>query len=635
MKNKYFWTILLSLTLLAVQAQDLATKIPKEALVVASVKSNNFFDLLSIEKFNSSVVGEKTIKELFKNSNKAYNSIEDTGVDLMNSAYYFNMQTDSIQYNCVLIPIKDVEKFSNLFKSSTLQVSGTTRTITDDSNIILKWNDQFALFITGNLKTYFFDNKEIAAHYGLTYNKPYNYDYYENAYPTVDSIAVDESHYEDYEETGVAHHAEKPPVYEDYENEENFTIPEISEDKTDLYKDYETKSRLESKWTKLKANELFFSNNKTSILTNSSYLKSIDNKAIASLWVSNFGDFYNYFIPSTSYYFSKSINFTYWYHSMQIKLFMKKDQARMTYDMDLNKDIAESYKKIYNKKINKKFFKYINEDKTIAYMGYSMDTKAYLEEFPKMIHNIYLNTLFGFENYKDEAELASDLFSLILDEKAVSKVIKGDGLFILTDISQKDVPYIDYQYNDDYEYIEIEKTKKETLPDFLFMVSSDDTKLTQKLMHYGVKKNVLTTQDNIIYEVAPIKRNKNNIISMYMTIKDNIFFFGTSFTDMQNIKNNRFKSTLSSKHKKLLSQNYFSGYFSPKKLNGKLNDIDEIKDLFQSMKLNTVLSKSGDIYTKGTPIKGNTLSGEVIIETPDNNKNSLEYLFSLIDSLKN
>src|SRR3546814_11926467 len=82
-----------------------------------------------------------------------------------------------------------------------------------------------------------------------------------------------------------------------------------------------------------------------------------------------------------------------------------------------------------------------------------------------------------FEQYEADIALGADLVSLLLDEAAIANVAKGDALFVLNGIAEREVPYISYEYDDDYNYMEVEKIKMETIPDFLLMFSSDDVQI--------------------------------------------------------------------------------------------------------------------------------------------------------------
>jgi hypothetical protein len=259
----------------------------------------------------------------------------------------------------------------------------------------------------------------------------------------------------------------------------------------------------------------------------------------------------------------------------------------------------------------------------IGYISYSINTKNYLEEYPKILAGVYGNA------YSDEASLGADILSLMLDEEAISKVFKGDGLFVFSGLSQKEVTYKEYNYDENYKSIEIEKKKKETMPDFMFMMSSEDPAILQKIINYGVKKNAVVAENGYYKMVS-----KSLPMQLYAMIKDGVVFLGTNQTDFEKIATGKFDAKLSKETKKSIMSSHLLTYFSPKKLSGKITS-DEISEVKTLMKINKVLGSTGDIYMRSNPIKGNVLTGEITMDVPAGETNSLKYLFSLIElSLK-
>ncbi len=57
-----------------------------------------------------------------------------------------------------------------------------------------------------------------------------------------------------------------------------------------------------------------------------------------------------------------------------------------------------------------------------------------------------------------------DLLGIALDEEALAGIFKGDVLIALTDVMEKEVKYIDYEYDEDYNMTKVEKTRMQTVP---------------------------------------------------------------------------------------------------------------------------------------------------------------------------
>ncbi|WP_293744477.1 hypothetical protein [uncultured Pedobacter sp.] len=673
--KKILIAIFLFLSFNVTRAQDLVKKIPLNAFTVATIKGDNVFKLMFVKDFNESFLGRKLLTETSKSLDQNFTSIEDFGINVEKNMYYFNQLSDSITYNCFLIPIKDAGKFENLIQNKEKKFTqrGDIRTmVLPDSTSILKWNNDMLYFVAGSINSSFFSDSTKSARYGIKEIR------FQNNYDDVaiadSSVVVSDTVYTTTAEPMVEVAA--PPIIEkakvqkkaspdktskkrsikkktgkkkavkpkkvtwtqnvEFEMEADPSeevVDSTATAKANIDAQYDTyqqeraeqdarKKRLALVWMTAQADQIF-NGNYQSIENNKSYAASLDNKAIAELWVSSLQDAYNIIAPGFGTYGKAGLMKG--YGSLNAKLFMDNKSFRISTGLELSQEQADSYKKILNRKLNKKFLKYVNSEKALGFMSYSIDTKAYLEEFPKLLKQTY-GSFMG-AKMDEEMDLGADLISLLLDEEAVSKVIKGDALFVINGLNTKEVAYTAYEYDDDYKQKEVTKTKNEMLPDFLFMFSSDDTRLINKLIKYGINKNFVTAEGNI-YKLM----EKKSPIDVYLQIKDGIVFFGNSLTEMQGIQNNQYGSyKLSKMHKQLLSKNNFSFLFNAKNLVGKV-PASEMGGDETAKKFNSTLEKMGNVYMKSNPVKGNVVSADISAEIPDGHENALKYLFSLIEN---
>jgi hypothetical protein len=670
--KKILIAISLFLSFNLAKAQDLVKKIPSNAFTVATIKGDNIFKLMFVKDFNESFVGKKLLTETSKSLDKSFTSIEDFGINLEKNMYYFNQLSDSITYNCFLIPIKDATKFESLInsKENKFKKEGEIRTmILPDSTSIIKWNNNMLYFVTGSIRGSFFADSAKSARYGIKDIRFQSDDvvvvdstavavdstYVTTAEPMVEEVvAPSVTKTKAQKKSSTKKNTKKPigkkkkttkkkvPFKPQYQHNDDVIatavdasidtasamtpVHGIVDEQYDTYQQERAeqdakKKRLAFVWMTAQADQIF-NGTYESIENNKSYTASLDNKAIAELWVSSLQDVYNSIAPEFGTYGKAGLMKG--YGALNAKLFMDDKSFRISTGLELAQEQADAYKKIMNRKLNKNFLKYVNSEKAIGFMSYSIDTKAYLEEFPKLLKQTYGSFLGA--KMDDEIDLGADLFSLLLDEEAVSKVIKGDALFVINGLNTKDVTYTTYEYDDDYKQKEVTKTKKETLPDFLFMFSSEDHRLINKLIKYGINKNFVSVNNNI-YKIE----EKKSPIDIYFMIKDGIVFFGNSLTELQGISNNQYGNKISKLHKDLLSKNNFSFLFNAKNLVGKVPD-SEIGGEETAKKFNSTLEKMGNVYMKSNPIKGRLVSADISAEIPNGHENALKYLFSLIEN---
>lgn len=664
---------------LTVNAQDLSRKIPADAMAVMTIKGNNFLELMSAEEFNNTFIGKEMFSKLAKEQNNNYNSVEDFGFNLSSSFYYYNQTNDSVSYNCFLAPVKNLAQLDKVFEQSgkKFSINGKLRTFFNaDSSKIMRWNDEMLLMVLADGRSAYFDRPEIRERFGMSVIEVPQEAVAVDSAATVDAtdvaaagdqvmdaseVMVDEPKARTRSKKKSTHAAKsrktklkgkksakksykkKPvkvqPAEEAYMDAASAaaeaaaaavdsaaivvdTAYSYYEDKNSpYYKDKTIKTAVVARWTVKMIDDAFTGNGQNSILKNADFTKNIDQKAEATIWVAGVEKLGNAFIPSTTY--LKDFNVLSGYGTANAKLYLEEKSIRISSAMTFSEEMGSVLRKVHQRKLNKAFLKYVNEDKLIGYMAYSMDTKAYLQEYPKLVSKIYGSL------YSDEIGMATDLFSLVLDEEAISKVIKGDGIFIFNGLSQKEVSYKSYDYNEEnFETTEVMKTKKETLPDFLAMISTEDTRLINKLIAYGVKKEVVKSK-NSYYEVTIPK----SPLALYFAIKEGIIFLGTNATEMEQIVSNTYQAKVSGRHKSALLGNNYAAYFSPKRLAGKI-PAEELGSPAKIEKANKTLNSLGDIYIRSYPMNGNTFAGEISMDTPADQKNSLKYLFSVIENLK-
>ncbi|WP_316821799.1 hypothetical protein [Pedobacter gandavensis] len=673
---------------LAVNGQDLARKIPADALAVATIKGGNLTELMSVTEFNQTFLGKKLLEYLAKDEKSGITGMEDFGFNLSSDFYYYNQSTDSVSYNCLLFPIKDATKLDQFFtkRGKKFTLKDQVRSYFNaDSTEMVHWNGEMLLTVMPIEKSAYFKLPENRERFGLSKPDEISITAPENSAEeaVTDSAAVAVAVAEAAEvveqetiavqppakkksttglknrsknnrskgkKTSAKNYKKKPlkknsapkeAIVLTAEEEElirssteggermadEAAMPEtvdaayaLEDTVNPYFTDLKLKKSILAGWTAKMSEDFFAGKHQSSILSNADFAKSIDQKAEATIWISGVEKLSNAYLPLENF---KGINFMGGYGTANAKLFLEDKAIRMSSSMTFSDDMGSVLRKVHKRKLNKKFLKYIHEDQMIGYMAYAMDTKAYLQEYPKLVSKIYGSV------YAEEVGMATDLFSLLLDEEAIGKVIKGDGMFIFNGLVQKETSYKSYDYNEEnFETTEVMKTKKETLPDFLMMISTEDTRLIDKLIAYGVKKEFLNNSyKSNLYEITIPK----SPMALYFSIKDGVIFLSTDERAISEILTNTFASKLSSKHKKALLGNNYAAYFSPKKLAGKI-PAEELGNGVE--KVNKTLNSLGDIYIRSFPMNSNTVSAEISMDIPAQQKNALKYLFSLTEDLQ-
>ncbi|RQO30994.1 hypothetical protein DBR32_09815 [Taibaiella sp. KBW10] len=292
-----------------------------------------------------------------------------------------------------------------------------------------------------------------------------------------------------------------------------------------------------------------------------------------------------------------------------------------------NKQTSDKVKRVYKRKLNPKFSKYINSQTDIGVLSMALNTKNYLEEMPGIVKDAFANmNTYG----TDEANILADVFSLVVDEKAVGKAFWGDAAFVFTNIKEKEYKSIEYNWDEEtYQSTEKEVTKKEKLPNFLLMYTTKDDNIFFKALEYGIKKEVLTPKDGI-YQV--VKKTGYDPFDYYCTIKDGIIFIGTDLLELQAIRDGVYRGNLNKTDKNLLTKHNGAGWFYADRLVDKM--FDEDMDAMRKLRVNNLLRNVGQMQFYTEKIKNNRAEANYKLNIPNSKTNSLEYLLYMFDDMR-
>ena len=386
----------------------------------------------------------------------------------------------------------------------------------------------------------------------------------------------------------------------------------------------------ENTWTEMHAMDIFNGNRTQSIATNKNYLASKGKEAVASAWIS-YSELVNAAISKAN--LMRMMNFTllsksgmYGIENLSGNLYFDNEAARMTTKIEISPAWQKMFKKIYNSKIDKNFFNYFDQNDVLAYASFTVDMQSLLEEYPAMAGSIYGGMA---PETKQETAVAVEFLSLLIDEQAISELITGDMLFILNDISEKEVEYTSYEYDSDYNRKDTIKTKKEVLPEFTIMIGSKKEKLLNKLARLGVKHKVFEYQNANYYK---LETNYTKPFNLFTGVKDDIVFITTTEERMQSIISNTANSNLG-KHRKLIANNVSTFFINGKLLMSKLPE-DEMNRKEKGY-LNFAKENFSDAYFKTSKLKGNKILSELTINAPEKEGNSLKFILNFMEVLAN
>ncbi|MGO3109266.1 MAG: hypothetical protein ACTIJ8_12445 [Sphingobacterium sp.] len=641
---------ILAITTITAKAQELTGKIPAHAQLVVSINNKAIVEHSSMELLNETLtkLGAFDQQNIDEVSYMPENLME-SDIDLDRQAYIYRTINDSLYYLGILLPLKANQQVGQKMFSKFQElpeINGYQRRISSDGKTHAAWNDESLLVLTGELRSDYFDNKAIANRYNIeldnatTSSRTNNYSG-TDAFGLTDSTDATGMEIDFDEDTVTApvdsvfdlETAAADAISSDtLEDVEDYVDAAPEEDVSYLWDNEPGSSTLayqarEAKNDSIK-NELlinWLSQDFTDYLEPADNLaknKSIrlkNNKHLIRVWISNLDELYSDALPYDIVKIAYGVdmkNLKYGYQAATLDLIQDKYNIKIRGTAELDAETARIFDGIYSNKMNKKFKKYIPENH-LAYGSVNISTEGYLKQLPGLISRWYA-PLLG-EN-GELLKLAATAVEIGLDEKAIGKLKRGDDVFFLNDLRKVEKEYIAYEYDENYEYQEVTKTKDEYVPSFLWMFTSKDHRFFKKILDLGINKHEVSL-DGDIYTIE----KPNNMDPIYIYFKKDIVFVGSDAEQISAIQENRFNSSRNAKVKKDIFSNQLN----------LIVHAAEIPDVVRQLEIPVTaswgqtlqdLSTYGDLQLKSNMKGKNSVYGELSIELPKADKNGLQYV---------
>lgn len=632
-----------------VKAQDLIKQIPEDAEMIAAF---NVKDI--VQKANANKLNELLQKAGFfeKSGISASNDIKNLGVDLSQTAYFYTRKTDSISFTEFIFSLNNKGQFEKLLHETgepKAFANGYT-SIGLKAGSMLVYNDRVARFISATTNTTFLDNDSITSRYGIK-----KVDYV--ARPADDEDAWADTTVAAVDSAAVVWDADEnlavpvsPPVAIAVEPDTiaaaaTEVLPPVVDiavgDAVEmhdpsyydsLYTAYEDQNRkndsirnsLRDKWLLNEATRLLSGSYKP--LSIADQEKVLKNLGLIRLYVPRVEDLYRGLMPYTTslpYYYMgiKLDKFKTGYQDGLLDLVQEGNVLKLKGSVGLDKALAEMTKRMYARKPNSKFSKYLT-DKTLGFFNVNINSEAYLREMPAYMAKYYSGLL---GPQQDVVEWGLMALEIALDEKAIAQVMPGDHLVVVNGLRKFKKDYIDYTYDDDYNATEVKKTKEETLPVFIWMFTSKDQRLIKKGLDMAVSKQVGQVYDGIY----AFSKQKAKDFPMYVLLKEDLVMVSNDSLSLNHIRQNKMNAPANKDFVKLMKQNKMSAAIDLQKLPTMLKEMGVTPGKQWEATLEQ-LNQYGSTAITSKGVVGNRAEVEMSTRLPQTSDGAISYLLDQI-----
>lgn len=596
-------------------SQDLKEKISEKASFVFVINGAVTMQKVSTRDIDNSSLFKELLNEFFRRKVPVV-SLDGFGVDYSQSMYFAYENDTDVNMTYFTYHINDLESFEKVVKEKMehngFETKNGLNVLSYDYDSKLIWNANTALLL-------------IADYVGRQYNQyDYWYDdyYYETSETTeaaVDYEAIENMTQEEWEAymNEVKEKEAKKAEEERLAREKKEKEREEKRAKKEAYvnsKMWERAATFFSDDTKNKGQQ---------------FKGQLNSSADASLWYDNhisffdlfwYGRYMGYYNPYGSL-FSMGNFFN---GELTADLFLNESDIQIKSEMTYHGELADAFGKIYSQKIDKQFTKYLSNS-DLGFASFAFDTEEMLNAYPDIIEQMMLRYD---TTMADEYSLFADLFTLIIDEENIANAITGDAVFILNEVSKKEVEYYTYDYDENYNYERKLKTRIELLPDFSFLMGSKEEGLINKMFKLGVKHEGLEKVDK---GYKMIDKWNDFPFDLYFAYDQEMLITTTSKKQLAQFINGGSGEKLAADKSKLVTKNSGAMYLDVPTLLGQILTYDDLgrseRRVFTAMQ-EDLQTMSAKFFNKGgsTFIEANT-------KVPSTEVNGALYLLHFIDHM--
>jgi hypothetical protein len=657
-------------------AQDLVNKVPAYASAVIKYAGANLTQKVPVAKMDGYNFVKSTLLKGLKKQN--INSISETGLQFGQSAYQYFAVHDSATLFVTLLPLKDAAAFAKLIApdeyadSSYLPIKKQSHFLQQLSPTShAAWNDTLAVIVYGqytNPNRYYISPSDTAAKTDsaitnmeghLNIDAPIMVDtavaIAETA-PIKPKIAPKKG--AGAKKTPATKRpapkkstAKKPakkapakpkkPAIVDEEVSEYVTTEEEALENARRNAWYDKQQQWTDEKNKFIAASLInqvYDSTVKNITSEESYLPLQDGKADINMWLDYdnlIGQYYSLIFGAGMQggNMAKPKDSTPGALRTGINVFFENDRMRMESKIhNSTSEMMQLYRDVHNSKQNPNFTKYINTD-NIGFMSISANTEA-LQKYYYGLMRSYLNKMPGVNEYDDLTNALVDLLEITIDEKAISDLVPGNMLFVMHNLTPKEVTYKTYEYDDNFNQKEVEKTKTELTPDFTFVMETRNEKYVQKLVNLPVKyakKGGYQYQKNGDYYELTLDKKNAPLGKLYFLVQNGSLVISTVKQSMDVTTGAIVARTDEATKNFVLNNNYAM------KLNSKTL-IEKIGSSFgtdTNKKITEYLQQNiGNVEMESRLINGMPVTNMSMAITGQH-ANSLEFFFNTIENINN
>lgn len=301
--------------------------------------------------------------------------------------------------------------------------------------------------------------------------------------------------------------------------------------------------------------------------------------------------------------------------------YAKKGEGLFTTTMYANESMNRVFNQAYNLRVNKDFFKYLDNSNLMGMYTMAMSPKGFMDAYSTEIYT-------ALKKSKEGTLVTNmlDIVDIFIDEDEIYTLLTGDMLFAVTDIKVMDRKSSDFEYNEETDkWEEITTTEKQPMPMMVMMLSYGSEENIMKFIDLGANAGLLSKRADGVWAIGGVKEEIG--VDAFIIVKDGVLMFTNDENITKNLNGLPKNKQLPAKDIKEITSSYVQyGFLDAGKMVATSkstmkemgqnfpNELDEISESINRFEIKT--------YTP----EGNQIKSDIRLSFKDKEANSLQIM---------
>lgn len=300
--------------------------------------------------------------------------------------------------------------------------------------------------------------------------------------------------------------------------------------------------------------------------------------------------------------------------------YAKEGEGQLSFNMHANESMSRVFNEAYTLRVNKDFFKYVDNTNLMAMYSMAMSPKGFIDSYSSEVYKALKKSKQGLLIAN-----AFDIMNIFIDEEEIYTLLKGDMMIALTDIKMIERKSSDFEYDDKTDkWEEVSTTVKEPMPLAVMMLSYGSEENIMKFIDLGSNAGVLSKRAEGVWAIGGAKEELG--VDVFIIVKDGVLMFTNDESITKNLNGFPKNQQMSAKEVKDIGAYIQYGFLDAEKIIA--TSKSTMKEMGQTFpeELAVVEENLSKFEIKTFAPEGNIIKSDIRLIFKDKEANSLQIM---------